>query len=67
MAGPMGAAGAILALANIEPEACAAAFAGDAAAQRGLAGPHLAVKRGGPAALKAVLARTHGTRPGTRD
>ena len=67
LAGPMGAAGAILALANIEPEACMAAFAGGAAAQRGLAGPHLAVKRGGPRALKAVLARTHGTGPWTRD
>ena len=67
LAGPMGAAGAILALANIEPEACMAAFGGGAAAQRGLAGPHLAVKRGGPRALKAVLARTHGTGPWTRD
>lgn len=67
LAGPMGAAGAILALANIEPERCAAAFAGDADAQRGLAGPHLAVKRGGPAALKAMLASTHGTGPWTRD
>jgi 4-hydroxy-tetrahydrodipicolinate synthase len=67
LAGPMGAAGAILALANLEPEACVAAFAGDAAAQRGLAGLHLAVKRGGPAALKAVLARTNGTGPWTRD
>jgi len=51
----------------IEPEACMAAFGGGAAAQRGLAGPHLAVKRGGPRALKAVLARTHGTGPWTRD
>jgi 4-hydroxy-tetrahydrodipicolinate synthase len=67
LAGPMGAAGAILALANIEPEACVAAFAGEAAAQRGLAGPHLAVKRGGRGALKAVLASTHGTGPWTRD
>ncbi len=67
LAGPMGAAGAILALANIEPEACVAAFAGDAAAQRGLAEPHLAVMRGGPGALKAVLAGRHGTGPWTRD
>lgn len=66
LAGPMGAAGAILALANIEPEGCVAAFAGDAGAQRALAGAHLAVKRGGPAALKSVLASTHGTAPWTR-
>lgn len=37
LAGPLGAAGAILALANCEPERCAAAFAGDVEAQRGLA------------------------------
>jgi len=67
LAGPIGAAGAILALANIEPEACVAAFAGDAAVQCRLAEPHLAVKRGGPAALKEVLARSHGTGPWTRD
>jgi 4-hydroxy-tetrahydrodipicolinate synthase len=67
LAGPMGAAGAILALANIEPEACLAAFAGDAGAQRGLAEPHLAVARGGPSALKAALARKYGTGPWIRD
>jgi 4-hydroxy-tetrahydrodipicolinate synthase len=67
LAGPMGAAGAILALANTEPERCVAAFAGDAGAQRALAGPHLAMKQGGPAALKSVLAGTHGTGPWTRD
>ncbi len=67
LAGPMGGAGAILALANIEPEACVAAFAGDATAQRRLAEPHLVVKRGGPAALKEALARSHGTGPWTRD
>lgn len=56
LAGPMGAAGAILALANIEPELCCQAFAGDGAAQRELALPHLLVRAGGPAALKRVLA-----------
>jgi dihydrodipicolinate synthase/N-acetylneuraminate lyase len=66
LAGPMGAAGAILALANIEPERCAAAFAGDAAAQRALADRHLAAQRGGPAALKAVLAAERGTSAATR-
>ena len=60
LAGPMGAAGAILALANIEPERCVAAFAGDGAAQRALADRHLAARRGGPAALKTVLAAERG-------
>ena len=55
LAGPMGGAGAILALANVEPEACCRAFAGDASAQRDLAGAHLEVKAGGPAALKRML------------
>jgi 4-hydroxy-tetrahydrodipicolinate synthase len=66
LAGPMGAAGAILALANIEPERCVAAFAGDAAAQLALADRHLEARRGGPAALKAVLAAEHGIPAGTR-
>lgn len=57
LAGPMGGAGAILALANIEPEWCLRAFAGDAAAQRQLADSHLAVRAGGPAALKRLLAK----------
>jgi 4-hydroxy-tetrahydrodipicolinate synthase len=60
LAGPMGGAGAILALANIEPEECCRAFAGDAAAQRRLAEPHLAVRAGGPAALKRILAGRSG-------
>jgi dihydrodipicolinate synthase/N-acetylneuraminate lyase len=63
LAGPMGGAGALLALANIEPERCVAAFAGDAQAQRGLAERHLTAKREGPTALKRVLADTHGFSP----
>jgi dihydrodipicolinate synthase/N-acetylneuraminate lyase len=63
LAGPMGGAGALLALANIEPERCVAAFGGDAQAQRGLAGRHLTAKREGPAALKRVLADAHGLSP----
>jgi 4-hydroxy-tetrahydrodipicolinate synthase len=66
LAGPMGAAGAILALANIEPERCVAAFAGDGAAQLALADRHLAARRGGPAVLKAVLAAEHGIPAGMR-
>jgi len=57
LAGPMGGAGAILALANVEPEGCCRAFAGDAVAQRDLARAHLEVKAGGPAALKRILSR----------
>lgn len=60
LAGPMGAAGAILALANVEPEGCCRAFAGDAAAQRALATAHLEVRAGGPAALKRMLSRRGG-------
>jgi dihydrodipicolinate synthase/N-acetylneuraminate lyase len=63
LAGPMGATGALLALANIEPERCAAAFGGDAQAQRELAERHLAAKREGPTVLKRVLAQTHGLSP----
>jgi dihydrodipicolinate synthase/N-acetylneuraminate lyase len=63
LAGPMGGAGALLALANVEPERCVAAFAGDAEAQRALTGRHLAAKREGPTYLKRVLAETHGLSP----
>jgi 4-hydroxy-tetrahydrodipicolinate synthase len=56
LAGPMGGAGAILAIANVEPEKCAAAFSGDGTAQRELADTHLAVRAGGPAQLKRILA-----------
>lgn len=66
LAGPMGCRGAILALANAEPERCIAAFAGDAAAQRGLTESHLAVERNGPAELKRILAATHGLSAVTR-
>jgi 4-hydroxy-tetrahydrodipicolinate synthase len=66
LAGPMGATGAILALANVEPERCARAFAGDAAAQRELADRHLAVRAGGPAVLKRILAVSRGTSAAVR-
>lgn len=60
LAGPMGGAGAILALANVEPERCCQAFGGDAAVQRDLADVHLEVRAGGPAALKRLLASRDG-------
>ncbi len=56
LAGPMGGAGAILAIANVEPELCCDAFGGDGGAQLRLADTHLAVRAGGPAALKRLLA-----------
>jgi len=56
LSGPMGGAGAILALANVEPERCSEAFGGSAAIQRDLTDVHLEVRAGGPAALKRLLA-----------
>jgi 4-hydroxy-tetrahydrodipicolinate synthase len=66
LAGPMGGAGAILALANVEPEGCCRAFAGDAIAQRELADHHLEVRAAGPPALKRILAATSGICPVSR-
>jgi 4-hydroxy-tetrahydrodipicolinate synthase len=66
LAGPMGTAGALLALANLAPEACVRAWGGDAAAQRDLAAQHLAVRAGGPARLKLLLAGAEGTPPVSR-
>lgn len=60
-AGQLGAAGAILAVANLAPEECLAAFAGDAAAQRRLLATHLAVRERFPHGLKELLARRYGT------
>lgn len=61
LAGAIGAAGAILALANVEPERCLAALAGDASAQRALIGPHVATSHRFPGELKALTARRYGT------
>jgi 4-hydroxy-tetrahydrodipicolinate synthase len=61
LAGPLGATGAILALANLEPELCVDAFAGDAAAQRQLTDAHLAVREGGVPELKRLLAQQRRT------
>jgi 4-hydroxy-tetrahydrodipicolinate synthase len=66
LAGPVGAAGALLALANVEPERCGRAFGGDAAAQRELAGPHLEFRAGGIAGIKRTLAASRGTSAQTR-
>lgn len=61
LAGPLGCTGAILGLANVDPEGCIAAFAGDAAAQRALAQHHLTMGVRFPASLKALMAERWGT------
>jgi 4-hydroxy-tetrahydrodipicolinate synthase len=61
LAGPLGGTGAILAVANAEPELCCAAFAGVAEAQHRLIDVHLAVREGGVPALKQILAERRGT------
>jgi 4-hydroxy-tetrahydrodipicolinate synthase len=61
LAGPMGVTGAILGLANVEPERCIEAFSGDGTAQRALAPGHLAMGRAFPAGLKALMADRWGT------
>jgi 4-hydroxy-tetrahydrodipicolinate synthase len=61
LAGPLGGSGAILAVANAEPELCCAAFAGDAGAQHKLIDTHLAVRQGGVPVLKRILAEQRGT------
>ena len=66
MAGPLGCAGAILALANAEPERCAAAFAGDPGAQRALAPGHRAAAADFPRGIKALAASRFRTSPATR-
>ncbi|HEU4842423.1 MAG TPA: dihydrodipicolinate synthase family protein [Ilumatobacteraceae bacterium] len=61
-AGPLGAAGAILAVANVEPALSIAAFGGDVAAQRALA--DAASSAAGPANVKRALGRSQVTRVG---
>jgi 4-hydroxy-tetrahydrodipicolinate synthase len=65
-AGPLGATGAILAVANLEPALAIKAFAGDVDAQRSLLPAHLAAARDFPRGLKAALAEQVGTSPVTR-
>lgn len=60
-AGGVGCAGAILSLANAEPERCIAAFDGDAAAQRALTEAHLAARRAFPAGIKRLTNARFGT------
>jgi 4-hydroxy-tetrahydrodipicolinate synthase len=60
-AGLLGCTGAILALANAEPELCVAAFGGSAQAQRDLTRGHLAASRSFPDGLKHLVAGRFGT------
>ena len=61
LAGPLGCAGAILALANAEPEDCIAAFNGDAAAQRRLSPANTAAKANFPSGIKGLTAARYST------
>ena len=61
LAGLLGCAGAILALANAAPELCSAAFGGDADAQRRLAADHVASERDFPRGVKHLVAARFGT------
>jgi 4-hydroxy-tetrahydrodipicolinate synthase len=66
LAGPLGATGAILSLANTDPEGCIAALAGDMEAQRALLPGHRESRIDFPAGLKRRLARMAGTPPAVR-
>lgn len=57
LAGPCGAAGALLALANVAPTDCIAAWGGDAAAQRRLFELHRRAAHGFPHYLKSASSR----------
>jgi 4-hydroxy-tetrahydrodipicolinate synthase len=65
-AGALGADGVILAVANLAPEDCVAAWAGDMAAQRRLLATHLICRDRFPHGLKEALAARYGTPAGTR-
>ena len=66
LAGPAGCAGAILSLANADPERCIAAFAGDIEAQRALIPGHLEAATTFPRGIKGMTARRFGTSSVTR-
>lgn len=60
-AGPLGCRGAVLALANAEPERAIAAFAGDIEAQRRLTDGHRRARSDFPVGLKQLVADRYGT------
>ena len=61
MAGALGCAGGILALANVAPELCSGAFSGDADALREVTPTHLACERDFPRGVKQLVAKRFGT------
>lgn len=65
-AGAIGCSGAILALANLDPEGCARAWRGDGEVQRELVAGHRAQALTGIAGLKRSLCQLYGTSPVTR-
>jgi 4-hydroxy-tetrahydrodipicolinate synthase len=65
-AGALGAAGAILAVANAVPEEAIAAWHGDPAAQRRLFAPHRAAQTRFPYGLKELVAQRFGTATASR-
>jgi 4-hydroxy-tetrahydrodipicolinate synthase len=66
MAGSLGIAGAVLAVANVDPEHAVAAFAGDPTAQRSLLPAHTRVRARFPSGLKDAIADRFGTSRVTR-
>ena len=65
-AAAMGASGAILALANVDPEGCLRAWQGDGECQRELVNGHRVGGLSGIAGLKRVLSGLYGTSLVTR-
>jgi 4-hydroxy-tetrahydrodipicolinate synthase len=61
LVGSLGCAGGILALANVAPELCAGAFAGDPDALRKMIPTHLACERDFPRGVKQLVAERFGT------
>ena len=66
LAGAIGCSGAILALANVDPEGCIRAWNGDGTVQRELISGHRSNALAGIAGLKRALCALHGTSPVTR-
>jgi 4-hydroxy-tetrahydrodipicolinate synthase len=66
LAGAIGCSGAILALANVDPEGCRRAWEGDGTVQRELINGHRSNALAGIAGLKRALCALHGTSPVTR-
>ena len=66
MAGSLGIAGAVLAVANVDPEHAVAAFAGDPTAQRALLTAHNRARSRFPLGLKDAIADRFGTSRVTR-